>query len=70
MVKRMDFIFGDQECQILNFTDLTSYAQLYKEKTKNKLLRALNASIHHELLTPLIVMIEICKRLLQSGNRP
>ena len=28
IVKRMDFIFEDQECQIINVTDLTAYTKL------------------------------------------
>ena len=28
IVKRMDFMFEDQECQIINVTDLTAYTKL------------------------------------------
>ena len=28
IVKRMDLIFNDKDCQVLNFSDITSYKQL------------------------------------------
>ena len=60
----MDFYFDDYECQILNITDITSYKRLEQEKEKNRILKTLNASVHHEMLTPTKIIIEICKRLL------
>ena len=28
IVKRMDLIYNDKECQVLNFTDITTYKRL------------------------------------------
>ena len=69
IVKRMDFIFEDQECQIINVTDLTAYTKLQKEEDENKLLKMLNASIHHEMLTPVKTMIEISQRLVSKLSK-
>ena len=59
IVKRMDFIFDEKECQIINVTDLTAYTKLQKEEENNRLLKALNTSVHHEILTPSKTVIEI-----------
>ena len=59
IVKRMDFMFQEKECQIINITDLTAYIKLQKEEDTNRLLKTLNASVHHEMLTPVKTMIEI-----------
>ena len=48
-------------------TDITSYVQLQKEQSTNKLLKALNASVHHEILSPIKITIEVCEHLLNSG---
>ena len=66
IVKRMDFTFQDKECKIINFTDLTSYMKLQKEENSNRLLKTLNASVHHEMLTPVKTIIEISERLLSK----
>ena len=62
----MDFMFADKECQIINITDLTAYTKLKKEEDTNRLLKTLNASVHHELLTPVKTMIEISERLVKK----
>ena len=67
IVKRMDLIFNDQECQVLNFNDITTYKRLKKEEETSRLLKTLNASVHHEMLGPLSTNVEIAKRLIQSG---
>ena len=69
IVKRMDFIFQEKECQIINITDLTAYIKLQKEENTTKLLKTLNASVHHELLTPVKTMIEISQRLIKKMSK-
>lgn len=59
IVKRMDFMFDEKECQIINITDISAYIKLEKTQTTNKLLKTLNTSVHHEMLTPLKTIIEI-----------
>ena len=59
-------MFADKECQIINITDLTAYTKLKKEEDTNRLLKTLNASVHHELLTPVKTMIEISERLVKK----
>lgn len=66
IVKRMDLIFDENECQIINFTDLTAYKMLQKEEDTNRLLKTLNASVHHEMLVPTKTMIDIAKHLIKK----
>ena len=33
IVKRMDIIFNDVECEVINFIDITTYEQLKEQKT-------------------------------------
>ena len=60
----MDFMFDEKECQIINITDISAYIKLEKTQTTNKLLKTLNTSVHHEMLTPLKTIIEISQRLV------
>ena len=62
----MDFMFEDKECQIINITDLTAYTKLKKEEDTNRLLKTLNTSVHHEMVTPVKTMIEISERLVKK----
>ena len=66
IVKRINFIFDEKECQLINFTDLTAFTQLQKEVDTNRLLKTLNASVHHEMLVPIKTMIEIAERLVKK----
>ena len=66
IIKRMDFFFQEKECKIINITDLTAYTKLQKEEDANRLLKTLNASVHHEMLTPVKTIIEISQRLLNK----
>jgi len=65
IVKRMELNFNDMDCQVLNFSDITTYKQLKHEEETSRLLRALNASAHHEMLGPLKANIEISARLVK-----
>ena len=62
----MDLFFDEKECQIINFTDLTAYKMLQKEEDTNRLLKTLNASVHHEMLVPTKTMIDISKHLIKK----
>ena len=65
IIKRMELNFNDMDCQVLNFSDITTYKQLKHEEETSRLLRALNASAHHEMLGPLKANIEISTRLVK-----
>ena len=65
----MDLIFNEKECQVLNFTDMTTYLQLKCEEEKNKLLSTLNMSVHHEMLVPLKVNVDASSHLIKHLNR-
>ena len=65
IVKRMDITFNEKECQLLNFTDITSYKRLKKQEEINRLLKTLNTSVHHEMLAPLKANMEISMRLFK-----
>ena len=51
---------------MLHFTNITTFHKLKKEEERCKLLQALNASIHHEMLTPLGTNVMIADRLLNT----
>ena len=59
----MKLSFNEVESRVINFTDITSYIQLKHEEEVNNLLRTLNASVHHEMVVPLRVNIEMADRL-------
>ena len=64
IVKRVEMIFNDINCQVLNFTDITTYKLLKQEEETSRLLQALNASAHHEMLGPLKTNVEFSNRLV------
>ena len=68
-MKRMDLMFNEKECQVLNFTDMTMDLQLKREEEKNRMLKALNMSVHHEMLGPLKVNIDNSCQLIKLINR-
>ena len=59
----MKLSFNEVECRVINFTDITSYIRLKHEEEVNNLLKTLNASVHHEMVVPLKVNIEMADRL-------
>ena len=59
----MKLSFNEVESRVINFTDITSYIRLKHEEEVNNLLRTLNASVHHEMIVPLRVNIEMADRL-------
>ena len=66
LVKRINILFDDNDCQMLNFTNITTFHKYKKEQEKSKLLQALNTSIHHEMLVPLGTNVMIADRLLEA----
>ena len=59
----MKLSFNEVECRVINFTDITSYIRLKHEEEVNNLLKTLNVSVHHEMVVPLKVNIEMADRL-------
>ena len=53
IVKRIDLVFNEKKCQVLNFTDITTYVRLKEQEETNRLLKAINVFVHHEMLAPL-----------------
>ena len=66
IVKRTELSFNDLECQVINFTEITTYKKLEQARITSRLLRALNASAHHEMLGPLRANIDISTRLIRQ----
>ena len=65
-MKRMKLHFNEVESRVINFTDITSYKRLKHEEEINNLLKTLNASVHHEMVVPLKVNIDMAERLKSS----
>ena len=59
----MSLTFNDKDCQVLNFTDITTYKKLKREEEKSRLLSVLNYSIHHEIIGPLKANIDVAENL-------
>ena len=72
LVKRLKIIYNDSECSALQFTDITANQDLRKEKERSRMLEILNATVHHEMLSPLKSNVILSKRLLKEttlGNQ-
>ena len=65
----MDLTLHEKECQVLNFTDMTMDLQLKREEEKNRMLNALNMSVHHEMLGPLKVNMDTSSSLIKILER-
>ena len=50
---------------MLSFTDISTYKKLQRETHFNRLLKALNTSVHHEMLAPLQTNVEVAERLVK-----
>lgn len=63
-------IFQDQECKILRIRDVTANKQLEKVQGENKMLSMLQASVSHELITPIKCIGTFAKELVEmnAGN--
>ena len=64
-MNRMEMTFNEKECWVINFTDITAYKRLKQEEETTRLLKTLNASVHHEMITPLKANVEISERLVR-----
>ena len=64
IVKRMDLLLNDEECQVINFIDVSAYQRLEDQQKKTNLLSTLNSYIHNEIIGPLHLNVEITKRLI------
>ena len=69
LVKRISITFDEDECQMLNFTNITTFHKFKREEEKSRLLQALNTSIHHEMLGPLGTSVMIADRLMAAVDR-
>ena len=65
IVKRIELMFNEKECQVLNFTDITAYVRLKEQEETNRLLKAINVFVHHEMLAPLQANVDISERLVK-----
>ena len=48
---------------MINLSDISTYIKLKKQEETNILLKTLNASVHHEMIVPLQVNVEMAQRL-------
>lgn len=64
--------FNNEECRILRIRDITAHKQLEKAQNENKMLSFLQASVSHELLTPIkcigSIAQELVYALFNNGN--
>ena len=65
IVKRTDLEYDDEECQVLNFADITAFELLRKREETVQHMKDINASVHHEMMGPLSASSNISKRLLK-----
>ena len=66
IVKRMQLLFDDVKSKVINFTDITGYKQLKQQQEVNNLLKTLNTTVHHEMVVPLKVNVELSNRLINQ----
>ena len=59
-------IYKDSKCITLQFTDLTANIKLKREQQRSKMLQMLNATVHHEMLSPLKSNVILTKRLVKE----
>ena len=59
----MPLIFNNKECQVINFTDISTYKKLKQEEETTHLLKTVNTSVHHEMIAPLKTNMEMSARL-------
>ena len=69
IIKRFDLIINKKKCLVLNLTDITAYQRLKNEREKSSLLSTLNTSVHHEMIGPLKINVEMANRLIKFFNQ-
>ena len=57
-------MFDEKECQLISFTDISSFVWLKKKQETARLLMMLNTTVHHEMLAPLKVTDKVAEYLL------
>ena len=63
IVTQIKMDFDGKESQLLTFNDMTVYKRLQVEENKNRQLKSLNASMQHEILTPLKINLQVAEGL-------
>jgi signal transduction histidine kinase len=58
--------FNNKECRILRIRDVTAHKQLVKAENENKMLSFLQASVSHELLTPIKCIGSFAQELIYA----
>ena len=60
----MSLNFNEKESTVINFTDISAFYQLKQKEDANNLMKTLIASVHHEMVVPLKVNVEMAERLI------
>ena len=66
IIKCINLLFNNINCYVLNFTDMTSFLDLEKQKEKYRMIKLLNTTIHHEMIAPLKAQMDISKCLADT----
>ena len=71
IIKRSSLLIDEKESTVINFSDISAYRKLKKQTEISTLLKTINATVHHEMLTPLKANVHMCNRLLKQvkGNK-
>ena len=64
VIKKISMNFNGKVSTVINFTDVSSVYQLKQKEDANSQLKTLIASVHHEMLVPLKVNVEMAERLI------
>ena len=59
----MEIVFNERDSQLLTLTDITIHKKLELQESKNHILAMMNANMHHEILTPLKVNVQVAEKL-------
>ena len=65
----MNLLYSEEDCVVINFTDISTFQKLKVQEENVNLLKTLNASVHHEMVVPLKVNIEMAERLKSSLSK-
>ena len=66
IVTRMPLIFNNNKCQVINFSDITTYKRLEKQEQTNSLLKTLMMTVHHSMIGPLKSNLALSMRLIRN----
>ena len=62
--------FNNFDCSLVTFTNISLYKQLKQQEEMSGILATLNASIHHEMLTPLGNNVQVATELQKQIKDP